>query len=133
MQLDHQGDSLLFVSENGIGKRTNIEDFKIQHRGGKGLKCYRITEKTGEVVGVKAVTDDNEIMMITTQGIIIQIRMGDIKEISRITSGVKLMDLKDGVKIASIAKVRRGLGLSEDVIEEEITDEEITEEGSETD
>ncbi len=133
MQLDHQGDSLLFVSENGIGKRTNIEDFKIQHRGGKGLKCYRITEKTGEVVGVKAVTDDNEIMMITTQGIIIQIRMGDIKEISRITSGVKLMDLKDGVKIASIAKVRRGLGLSEDVIEEEITDEEITEESAETD
>jgi DNA gyrase subunit A len=113
MQLDHQGDSLLFVSENGIGKRTNLEDFKIQHRGGKGLKCYRITEKTGEVVGVKAVTDDHEIMMITTQGIIIQIRMSEIKELSRITSGVKLMDLRDGVKIAKIAKVRTGLGLQE--------------------
>jgi len=123
MQLDHQGDSLLFVSENGIGKRTNLEDFKIQHRGGKGLKCYRITEKTGEVVGVKAVTDDHEIMMITTQGIIIQIRMSDIKEISRITSGVKLMDLKNGVKIAKIAKVRNGLGLSEASSDEEDDEE----------
>ena len=132
MQLDHQGDSLLVVSENGIGKRTKLEDFKIQHRGGKGLKCYRITEKTGELVGVKAVTDDHEIMMITTQGIIIQIRMSDIKEISRITSGVKLMDLRDGVKIAKIAKVRNGLGLSEEVLEEsEEVSEEATEENEE--
>jgi len=129
MQLDHQGDSLLFVSENGIGKRTKIEDFKIQHRGGKGLKCYKITDKTGEVVGVKAVTDDHEIMMITTQGIIIQIRMSDIKEISRITSGVKLMELKNGVKIAKIAKVRVGLGLSEaDAGENGEASEEISEE-----
>lgn len=131
MQLDHQGDSLLFVSENGIGKRTNLEDFRIQHRGGKGLKCYRITEKTGELVGVKAVTDDHEIMMITTQGIIIQIRMDDIKEISRITSGVKLMDLRNGVKIAKIAKVRLGLGLSEigtEEVPETETDIEETEE-----
>lgn len=127
MQLDHQGDSLLFVSENGIGKRTKLEDFRIQHRGGKGLKCYRITEKTGEVVGVKAVTDDHEIMMITTQGIIIQIRMNDIKEISRITSGVKLMELRDGVKIAKVAKVRSGLGLDESP-----SDEEKSEEASET-
>ena len=118
MQLEHQGDSLLFVSENGIGKRTNLEDFKIQHRGGKGLKCYKITEKTGELVGVKAVTDEHEIMMITTQGIIIQIRMSEIKELSRITSGVKLMELRDGIKIAKIAKVRTGLGLSEEVSEE---------------
>ncbi len=132
MQLSHQGDSLLFVSEYGIGKRTNLSDFKIQHRGGKGLKCYRITEKTGEVVGVKAVTDDHEIMMITTQGVIIQIRMSDIKEISRITSGVKLMDLKDGVKIAKIAKVRNGLGLSEAEADVDVEEESVEETDTET-
>ncbi len=124
MQLDHQGDSLLFVSENGIGKRTNIEDFRIQHRGGKGLKCYKINERTGELVGVKAVNDNHEIMMITTQGIIIQIRMGELKEISRNTSGVKLMELRNGVKIAKIAKVRTGLGLDESVVEDLNTSEE---------
>jgi DNA gyrase subunit A len=120
MQLDHQGDSLLFVSENGIGKRTNLEDFRIQHRGGKGLKCYKITERTGELVGVKAVTDEHEIMMITTTGVIIQIRMKEVNEYSRITSGVKLMNLDDeSVKVAKIAKVRTGLGLSEEFDEDE--------------
>ena len=119
MQLDHQGDSLLFVSENGIGKRTNLEDFRIQHRGGKGLKCYKITERTGELVGVKAVTDEHEIMMITTTGVIIQIRMKEVNEYSRITSGVKLMNLDDeSVKVAKIAKVRTGLGLSEEFDED---------------
>ena len=119
MQLDHQGDSLLFVSENGIGKRTNLEDFRIQHRGGKGLKCYKITERTGELVGVKAVTDEHEIMMITTTGVIIQIRMKEVNEYSRITSGVKLMNLDDeSVKVAKIAKVRTGLGLNEEFDED---------------
>ncbi|MBQ0036001.1 MAG: DNA gyrase subunit A [Firmicutes bacterium] len=106
MQLDHQGDSLLIVAEKGIGKRTYLEEFKVQKRGGKGVKCYKITEKTGDVVGVKAVTDDNEIMMITSTGIIIQIRMSEISSIGRITSGVKLIDLKEGVTVAKIAKVR---------------------------
>lgn len=71
MQLDSQGDSLLIVSENGMGKRTYLEEFSVQKRGGKGVKCYKITEKTGYVVGVKATNDDHEIMMITTEGIII--------------------------------------------------------------
>ena len=120
MQLDHQGDSLLFVSENGIGKRTALEDFRLQHRGGKGLKCYKITEKTGELVGVKAVTDDHEIMMITNTGVIIQIRMNEVNQYSRITSGVKLMNIRDeNVKVAKIAKVRTGLGLSEDFGDDE--------------
>ena len=70
------------------------------------MKCYKITEKTGNVVGIKAVNDENEIMMITTEGIIIQIRMQDISTLSRITSGVKLMDMEEGVRIAKIAKVR---------------------------
>ena len=106
MQLDHQGDSLLIVSENGIGKRSDLSEFKIQHRGGKGLKCYKITEKTGDVVGVKAVTDEHEIMMITTAGTIIQVRMSEIPVHGRITSGVKMMNVKDDVKVAKIAKVR---------------------------
>ena len=106
MQLDHQGDSLLIVSENGMGKRTSMDEFTVQHRGGKGVKCYKITEKTGYVIGVKAVTDENEIMMITTEGIIIQIRMDDVSQLGKITSGVKLINLDAGVTVAQIAKVR---------------------------
>ena len=106
MQLDHQGDSLLVVSENGIGKRTDLSEFNLQHRGGKGVKCYKITEKTGNLVGVKAVNDDHEIMMITSAGVIIQIPMGDVSKIGRHTSGVKLINLERKVKVAKIAKVR---------------------------
>ncbi len=106
MQLQSQGGSLLVVSENGMGKRTLLNEFTVQKRGGKGLKCYKITEKTGDVIGVKAVDDENEIMLITTEGIIIQLRSQDISTYSRITSGVKMMDLNPGVKIAKIAKVR---------------------------
>jgi len=106
MQLNTQGDSLLIVSEHGLGKRTYIEEFTIQKRGGKGVKCYKITEKTGEVIGVKAVNDDHEIMMITTEGIIIQLRMEDISTLGRITSGVKMMNVDKSVKVAKIAKVR---------------------------
>ena len=106
MQLNTQGDSLLIVSEHGLGKRTYIDEFTIQKRGGKGVKCYKITEKTGEVIGVKAVNDDHEIMMITTEGIIIQLRMEDISTLGRITSGVKMMNVEGSVKVAKIAKVR---------------------------
>ncbi len=113
MQLQSQGDSLLIVSENGMGKRTYMNEFNVQNRGGKGIKCYKITEKTGCVVGVKAVVDENEIMMITTEGIIIQLRMQDISTLGRITSGVKMMDLEEGVKIAKIAKVREKISNGE--------------------
>ena len=109
MQLDTQGEALLIVSENGLGKRTLVEEFTPQHRGGKGVKCYKITDKSGTVVGFKAVNDDNEIMMITTEGIIIQLRVQDISTLSRITSGVKLINLDNGVKVAQIAKVREKL------------------------
>jgi len=106
MQLDHQGDSLLIVSENGMGKRTYLDEFTVQKRGGKGVKCYKITEKTGYVIGVKAVTDEHEIMMITSEGIIIQLRMEDISTLGRITSGVRMINLDPKVKVAQIAKVR---------------------------
>ena len=109
MQLDHQGDSLFIVSENGLGKRTLLDEFTVQKRGGKGVKCYKIVEKTGDVIGVKAVNNDHEIMMITTEGIIIQISMEDVNTLGRVTSGVKVMNLDDGVKIAKIAKVREKL------------------------
>ncbi len=106
MQLEHQGDSLLIVSENGMGKRTYLQEFTVQKRGGKGVKCYKITDKTGFVIGVKAVNDQHEIMMITSEGILIQLRMEDISVLGRITSGVKMINLDDGIKVAQIAKVR---------------------------
>ena len=117
MQLDHQGDSLLIVSENGMGKRTYLDEFTVQKRGGKGVKCYKITEKTGEVVGVKAVNDDHEIMMITDGGIIIQLRMEDISTLGRITSGVKMINLDEGVKVAKIAKVREKISNGDEEFE----------------
>lgn len=134
MQLDHQGDSLLIVSENGMGKRTYLDEFTVQKRGGKGVKCYKITEKTGYVVGVKAVDDDHEIMMITTAGTIIQLRVAEISKLGRITSGVKLINLDDGVKVAQIAKVRERVSNGDQEFEnpddamEEIAeeDEEVT-------
>ena len=106
MQLDHQGDSLLIVSENGMGKRTYLDEFTAQKRGGKGVKCYKITEKTGYLIGVKAVNDEHEIMIITTGGVIIQIPMEDVSILRRITSGVKLINIDKGVTVAQIAKVR---------------------------
>ena len=121
MQLASQGDSLLIASENGLGKRTPMDEFTVQKRGGKGVKCYKITDKTGEVVGVKAVNDDNEIMMITTEGIIIQLRVQEISTLGRITSGVKLINLKEGVKVAQIAKVREKI-VSDDKEFENIED-----------
>ena len=106
MQLNSQGHYLLIVSENGMGKRTSVGEFTVQNRGGKGVKCYKITEKTGNVVGVKAVNEENEVMLITTEGIIIRLQCSDISILGRITSGVKLINLTEGVTVASIAKVR---------------------------
>lgn len=131
MQLNTQGECLLLVSEYGLGKRTLIDEFAVQKRGGKGVKCYNITEKTGNVVGVKAVNEENEIMMITTEGIIIRILCSQISKIGRITSGVKLMNLDSSktVKIASIAKVRESEAA--EVSEEEAATEEIVTEETE--
>ena len=107
MQMNTQGEKLLVVTEKGMGKKTAIGEFTLQRRGGKGLKCYKITEKTGKVVGVKAVNEDHEVMMITTEGIIIQLRCDEISTYGRITSGVKLINLKKGETVAKLAKVRQ--------------------------
>ena len=121
MQLNSQGDCLLIVSANGMGKRTLTSEFTTQHRGGKGIKCYKITEKTGDVVGVKAVNDDNEIMMITTEGIIIRTAVDSISILGRNTSGVKVMNVGENVEVASIAKVREEK--LEDEMEKNTTEE----------
>ena len=108
MQLDTQGEDLLIVSENGMGKRTSMDEFTPQNRGGKGVKCYKINDKTGNVIGVKAVNEDNEIMLISTEGIVIRLQCSDISRLSRVTSGVKLinMDTENNIHVASVAKVR---------------------------
>ncbi|MDI9242687.1 DNA gyrase subunit A [Fusibacillus kribbianus] len=107
MQMDTQGEALLIVSENGMGKRTLLEEFTPQLRGGKGVKCYKINNKTGAIVGAKVVKPDQEIMIITTEGIIIRINVEDISILGRITSGVKLINIDDkDISVASIAKVR---------------------------
>ena len=108
MQMDTQGEKLLIVSENGMGKRTPIEEFTAQNRGGKGVLCYKITEKTGDIVGAKLVHDDHDIMMITNEGVVIRISVEDISVIGRNTSGVKLMNIDpdSNIRVASIAKVR---------------------------
>ena len=120
MQMNTQGESLLLVTENGMGKRTPIEDFKIQKRAGKGVKCYKISAKTGELIGVKAVNDDNEVMLVTNDGIIIQFKVDEVSKIGRDTSGVKLMNTgKDqDVKVAKIAKVRENPEPASDINEE---------------
>lgn len=107
MQLDSQGKDLLIISAKGMGKRTSMDEFTAHHRGGKGVKCYKLTEKTGDVVGVKAVNEDHEIMMITTEGIIMRTKVDSISRQGRSTSGVKVMDVAKNVEVASIAKVRK--------------------------
>lgn len=131
MQLDTQGEYLLFVSEYGMGKRTDMNEFTIQRRGGKGVKCYKVTEKTGNVIGVKAVDNENEIMIITTEGIIIRLMTDDISKLGRITSGVKLinMDKESDITVASIAKVRESENKSEEELiinlKKELEEEEL--------
>lgn len=114
MQLDTQGEYLLIVSEKGMGKMTRIEEFTAQNRGGKGVKCYKIMEKTGNVIGLKAVNADNEIMMINTEGIIIRMMCSDISVQGRVTSGVKLMNLSDNEAVASIARVKENANKAEE-------------------
>ena len=131
MQLDTQGDYLLIVSEYGMGKLTAITEFTPQNRGGKGVKCYKIMERTGNVVGVKAVNRENEVMLINTEGIIIRMMCSDISVLGRVTSGVKLMNLdpeKECV-VASVAKVKEGSNRTEEDMlkdmEEELHKEEV--------
>ena len=123
MQLNTQGDALMIVSEKGLGKCTLMSEFSPQNRGGKGVKCYKITDKTGNIVGVKAVNQENELMLITTEGIIIRIPVQGTALLGRVTSGVKLINLGDGVTVASIAKVREDKTIMESEQPEEKKEE----------
>ena len=125
MQVSSQGRYMLIVSEKGMGKLTAMDEFTSQNRGGKGVKCYKITEKTGNVVGMKAVDEDSEIMIINTEGIVIRMKCSDISVYGRITSGVKLINLPGNDKVASVAKVRKA---SAEIDGEQV---EISEEGEE--
>ena len=122
MQMNTQGTHLLTVSENGYGKRTDVDEFKTQHRGGKGVKCYNIMEKTGNLVGAKAVNDSHEIMIITNGGIIIRIAVADISILGRITSGVKLinMDIENDIHVASFTKVKEADPGTQDALLEQL-------------
>ena len=134
MQMASQGESVMIVSEKGLGKCTLISEFSPQNRGGKGVKCYKITEKSGNLVGVKAVGKDDEIMLITTEGIIIRIRVNDTALLGRVTSGVKLINLKDDITVASIARVVEDKSLmppEETTSEEDHSDDITSEETSE--
>ena len=125
MQLNTQGEYLLIVSEFGMGKLTRVDEFNSQNRGGKGVKCYKIMEKTGNVVGVKAVNEDNEIMLITTEGTIIRMACKGISKLGRVTSGVKLIniDQEKDVSVASIAKVRETSDKTEEDVLKQLEDE----------
>ena len=131
MQMNTQGQYLLTASENGLGKLTDLKEFPLQRRGGKGVKCYKITEKTGNVVGAKAVNEENEIMIINTEGIVIRMLVSDISKNGRIASGVKLIDLdSEKVKVASIARVKENNSATTDEqmlqqMEEDLAEENI--------
>ena len=135
MQMSSQGEKILLVTENGMGKRTLISEFNAQNRGGKGVKCYKITEKTGDLVGAKIVTDENDVMIITTEGIIIRTSCDGISTLGRVTSGVKVINLNydNNVKVASMTEVQKEEFDDEDPEEEnpeETEDTEVSEEQS---
>ena len=106
MMTEKQGSHILFISENGLGKLTSMEEFKVQHRGGSGVKCYKITEKSGKLVGARAVSEDDELLLITTEGVMIRTSCASISILGRITTGVKIIDLEEGVTVASFTKVK---------------------------
>lgn len=134
MQMDTQGEYLLIASAKGLGKRTRMEEFTAQNRGGKGVKCYKITEKTGNVIGVKAVGSEDEIMMITTEGIIIRMKVEGISVLGRITSGVKLINLAEDITVASIAKVKEDKSLMPemDAVDSEENAEDLLDSGEDS-
>ena len=133
MQTSTMGESVMLVSSNGLGKCTLISEFTTQNRGGKGVKCYKITEKTGNLIGVKSVGVIDEVMLINTEGVIIRIKVSDTTLLGRVTSGVKLINLNEGVSVASIAKVVEDKSLippEEPKKEDESVQDELEEEGS---
>ena len=113
------GEDILVIAKNGYGKRSKLEDYRITNRGGKGVKTINITEKTGSLVSIKSVSDDNDLMIITENGLTIRLAVSNISLLGRATQGVKLINLKEDDRIASVARVIN------ETNEDEVLDEEI--------
>jgi DNA gyrase subunit A len=126
--VSEEGEDLLVVTENGYGKKTNITEYRSQTRGGIGLKNYNISEKTGSVIAMHAVTDNDDIMLITNEGVVIRLAVSEIRAIGRSTAGVRLMKLSEGVKVVSVAKCEHEDEKSGDEITEESTEQSPTDE-----
>lgn len=128
--LDIQGEDILFATENGMGKRTRFSEFRAQHRGGKGILCYKVTEKTGDLVAGSAVNPGDEIMLITNQGIVMRMSVDDISVIGRNTSGVKLMNVSqsDEIKLTGMARIWSEFLVDESADQLEPSDSSETEE-----
>ena len=118
MDLCKDDSTLLVVTEKGFGKRTSIDEYKIQNRGGKGILTYRISEKTGCVAGMMMVTDQDDVMLITKDGIIIRIAAKEISIIGRATKGVTLMGVGEGGEVVSVAKTEHVEEEAEELSEE---------------
>ncbi|KHJ37703.1 DNA gyrase subunit A [Pedobacter glucosidilyticus] len=136
ISIDSPEATILVVSEKGYGKRTDLEDYRVTNRGGKGVKTIKVTDKTGELVAIKDVTDKDDLMIINKSGIVIRIAMSHLRVMGRATQGVRLINLKANDEIASVAKVEHDETAEEDtdaivtdieVIEADLADEDIDE------
>ena len=125
MMIVSEGDSILAVTENGMGKRTSVDEFSTQHRGGKGILYYRITEKTGPVVGVQVVREDQELMLMNSEGIMIRMKVSDVSLIGRVTSGVKLISLEEGTRVVSAALIQESQVDNEEEPDEETPSDDL--------
>ena len=121
---DPAKESIMVVSEQGYGKRSDLEDYRKTNRGGKGVKTLNITEKTGKLVAIKSVTDDNDLMIINKSGITIRLKVADVRIMGRATQGVRLINLeKRNDQIASVCKVNTDNGENENMINDSATQE----------
>ena len=134
VRLLHCPTASFLLSQNGYGKKTPLDEYRIQSRGGKGIFTYRITEKTGKLAGMKTVTDNDDIILITSDGVIIRMHTDEISSYSRQTQGVRVMRLDDGVSVMSIARTEREEETdeeaenSEEVIADDTTETQIADE-----
>jgi DNA gyrase subunit A len=128
MITENHGSHILCISEKGLGKLTKMSEFRLQHRGGRGIKCYKITEKSGKLVGARAVNESDELLLITTEGVMIRTGCAEISILGRNTTGVKIMDLREGETIAGFTKVKMGSVEEAEEITEEKAEKEVEEE-----
>jgi DNA gyrase subunit A len=129
--VENESEDIMVVSENGYGKRSKIEDYRITNRGGKGVKTINITEKTGHLVAIKSVTDSDDLMIITEEGITIRMAINSVRLMGRTAQGVKLINLKENSKIGSVARVSAAEDVDEEIEIPEIPEQEAEESNEE--